>query len=434
MKRLFLINDSTANKISYYHLLFLLASLPFDFFYSHVIIISFAVHTIIQFKKQSVKAVFNLQTLLLMSVFLITVLSTVYSPDKPAAFNEWGRQVTILLFPLLFALTSLDVKKYRQNLLLAFSMVCTLTVAYLYINVLYIIRFYHLPLSCLFSNHFSNHNFSDPIGMHATFFSLQVAIAFVFMISGFVQQPPGWYKGLYFIGMGILLAGLVQLGAKSVIVCLFIIINLLVPLFLFEKNKRLKFMLVTGALSLFAMAFIISSTAFRERFVAALHTDLSRNIKYGDAVEPRLVRWEAAAGLITNSPVIGHGAGTEIGLLQDVFFNKKIYHAFLDKLNIHSQYLSFLIKSGIIGLAVYLATLFFGFKAAWQKRDLLFFSFMLLVALVSVSENLLDVDKGVMFYALFFSFFAFSSDGTRAGGMHNLLNGVATKQQIVTSL
>ena len=193
-------------------------------------------------------------------------------------------------------------------------------------------------------------------------------------------------------------------------------------------------MILSGALSLFAMAFIISSTAFRERFVAALHTDLSRNIKYGDAVEPRLVRWEAAAGLITNSPVIGHGAGTEIGLLQDVFFSKKIYHAFLDKLNIHSQYLSFLIKSGIIGLAVYLATLFFGFKAAWQKRDLLFFSFMLLVALVSVSENLLDVDKGVMFYALFFSFFVFSSDGTRAGGMHNLLNGVATKQQIVTSL
>ena len=53
MKELLLINDNTANKISYYHLLFLLASLPFDRFYSHIILISFAAHTLIHLKKIS---------------------------------------------------------------------------------------------------------------------------------------------------------------------------------------------------------------------------------------------------------------------------------------------------------------------------------------------------------------------------------------------
>jgi O-antigen ligase len=33
-----------------------------------------------------------------------------------------------------------------------------------------------------------------------------------------------------------------------------------------------------------------------------------------------------------------------------------------------------------------------------------------LMALVSLSENLLDVDKGIIFYAFFFSFFIFSGD------------------------
>jgi hypothetical protein len=37
---------------------------------------------------------------------------------------------------------------------------------------------------------------------------------------------------------------------------------------------------------------------------------------------------------------------------------------------------------------------------------------MLLVAIVSFSENLLDVDKGIFFYAFFFSFFVFSSEGS----------------------
>lgn len=40
---------------------------------------------------------------------------------------------------------------------------------------------------------------------------------------------------------------------------------------------------------------------------------------------------------------------------------------------------------------------------------MLFISFMLIIAVVSVSENVLDVDKGVMFYSFFFSFFMFSA-------------------------
>jgi O-antigen ligase len=35
---------------------------------------------------------------------------------------------------------------------------------------------------------------------------------------------------------------------------------------------------------------------------------------------------------------------------------------------------------------------------------------MALVAVVSVSENLLDVDKGIFFYAVFLSFFTFSNE------------------------
>ena len=99
-------------------------------------------------------------------------------------------------------------------------------------------------------------------------------------------------------------------------------------------------------------------------------------------------------------------------LLQESFFNKKLYNSYLFRLNAHSEYLSFLLKSGIVGLAVYLATLVFGFKISLRKKDLLFFTFMLLVATVSLSENLLDVDKGILFYAFFFTFFIFSNEDT----------------------
>ena len=53
---LFKINDSVANKISYYHLALFVASLPFNLFYSHLILISYALHTLIHLKKSADEA------------------------------------------------------------------------------------------------------------------------------------------------------------------------------------------------------------------------------------------------------------------------------------------------------------------------------------------------------------------------------------------
>ena len=90
MSGLFVIKDSLANKISFYHLMLLMASLPFDRFYSHIILISYAIHTLIHLKKGDVKRVFNLRTLVLQSVFLVTVLGTIYTHTPGEAFTEWG--------------------------------------------------------------------------------------------------------------------------------------------------------------------------------------------------------------------------------------------------------------------------------------------------------------------------------------------------------
>jgi O-antigen ligase len=130
----------------------------------------------------------------------------------------------------------------------------------------------------------------------------------------------------------------------------------------------------------------------------------------GEVTDSRLARWGVTADLIKKSPVIGYGAGSEIGLLQNGFYNDKLYDSYLNRLNTHSEYLSITLKSGIIGLSIYLTTLIFGFKRSIRQRDILFFTFMMLISIVSISENLLDVDKGIIFYAFFFSFFTFLNE------------------------
>jgi O-antigen ligase len=406
---LFSVKDSLANKISYYHLMLLMASLPFDRFYSHLILGSYALHTLIHLKKDDIKKVFKWRTLILQSVFFITVLATIYSLNKPVGLGEWGKQVVILLFPVFFCLNPLNLGKYKSNLLLSFALVCTATIIYLYADVFATIKHYGLPLKNIFSGAFTNHNFSEPIAMHATFFSMQVVVALVYILSVLIKEQSTYKKLVYLFCGLVLTSGLIQLCSKSVFVALMIIINLAVPYFLLQKGKRLKYMAVSFSLSLLMVAGVLSSGTFRERFVNELKLDITKASK-DETNDGRLTRWKVVTQLIAQKPIAGYGSGTEIGLLQYEFFSHKLYNSYLNRLNSHNQYLSLLLKSGIIGLLIYLATLAFGFNIALKKKDLLLFTFMILVTIVCLSENLLDVDKGICFYAFFFSFFIFSDE------------------------
>ena len=409
MSGLFQIKDSLANKISYYHLMLLMASLPFDRFYSHLILISYGIHTLIQLKHGAVKPLFKWRTFILQSVFFITVLSTFYGINRHEGFNDWGKQIVIFLFPIFFCLNPLNVKKYRQQLLLSFALVCTITVAYLYVDALITIRHYQLPLSSIISGAFINHNFAEPIDMHATFFSMQLVIALVCLISILIKEKNRYICMFYLVCSVILTAGLIQLSSKSVLIALLIIINIAVPYFILQGARRWKYVLFSSSLSLVLISGILYSGTFRERFLNEFKVDISK-ATVNETSDGRLARWQVITGLINKKPMIGYGSGSEMGLLQDAFFTHKLYNSYLSKLNAHNEYLSILLKSGIIGLLIYTATLIWGFTMSFKRKDLLFFTFILLVAIVSLSENVLDVDKGIFFYAFFYSFFSFSTE------------------------
>jgi len=431
MKKLFILQDSLVNKISYFHLALLMASLPFDMIYSHIILISFALHTLIQLDVKKLKSIFNPRILASQSVFWVTAISTIYTTYKPEAFNEWGRQITIIVLPILLTLSNLDLKKYRANLLSIFSIICTASIVYLYIDAIHTIQHYHLPLRNLFTDTFTNHNFSEPLAIHATFLSMQLIVALIFLITALPKENKASLKVFYAFCILILTLGLLQLCSKSALFCLFVAANFVVPFYVFDKTRRRKFITTILAISFICLTGVLSVKTFRDRLFTSLELDIAKP-KPGALTEERMARWQTGAELIAKAPVIGHGAGSEIELLHEAFYQKKYYTSFLQHLNVHNQYLSFLIKSGLIGLLIYLITLWLGFKWALKQADPLFLTFMLLLAVVSLSENLLDVDKGIIFYAFFFSFFTFSA-GEKAGiNIQPTGNRLTAKPVIVT--
>src|SRR6266496_5825468 len=121
MKELFIIKDNITNRISYYHLACFLISLPFDFFYSQLILISFAIHTIIHLKKERLHLLFGRNTLIPVSLYLLGLICICYSPDKTEGSNIAGRQSAMLFIPVLFAFNGLDLFKYKLPLLKIFA-------------------------------------------------------------------------------------------------------------------------------------------------------------------------------------------------------------------------------------------------------------------------------------------------------------------------
>jgi hypothetical protein len=344
---------------------------------------------------------------MLQSVFFVTVIGTLYTINKTQAFNEWSRQVVILLVPIIFCLNTLDLKKYRDNLLLVFALGCTATILYLYVQVLITIKYYHLPISKAFSSAFTNHNFSEPIDMHATFFSMQIAVALVYLLYALLKETAVATKIFYLVCCFVLMGGILQLSSKSVFASLLIILNVALPYFLLTGRARIKYITVAVSLSALIITVIYNMDNFKTHYITDLKKDLSK-ASANELTDPRLARWGVALQLAAQAPVVGHGSGSEIQLLKERFFQHKFYRSYLHGLNAHNQFISFFIKTGIWGVLVYFAILFFGFKMAISKNDLLLFSFMVIITAVSFSENYLDVDKGVFFYSLFFSLFIFS--------------------------
>lgn len=418
MKALLLIDDTSANRISYYHIMLMPATLPFDQFYSHLVFISFALHTLIHVKKEQFKVLFTPRTVLLQAVFFITLISAVYTQYPVGAGIDITRQLVILLFPVFFSLTSLNIHKYRDNFLLAFACVCVAVILGLYARAFYIIHYFRLPVRAILSPLFINHKFSSPLNIHATFLSLQMALAFFYLITLLFKPQKMHIKLVLYIAVILLFTGIVQLGSKAALVAILAGINVAIPYFMLAPGKRLRYIAFMGTTSLLVIAGSVSLGSFKERFITDLASDLSKPVT-DESVEPRLARWQAALQVVKEKPVFGHGAGAELSILGDKYFYDKMYIAYLNHLNAHNQYISFLLTSGIIGLLVYLLTLFYAIRTSLWHGDVLFFVFTLLIIIVSLSESILNAEKGVYFYSLLLSLFVFG--GIKKGRKSNYL-------------
>lgn len=402
MRNFFNIEDSLANKISFWHLAVFLILLPYDGFYSTMVLISFAAHTIIHCRPEYLHNLRNPVVLLLAGFYLLGALTVAYSSDKQEGINIASRQLALLLMPILLSLNGLNFRKYADQFLLIFGLTCTVSVLYLFFDAVRTILYFHLPFRSLFTLAFMNHNFSLPIEMHATYLSMFVAFSIIIFTELGLRANTKSARLFHLSCSLILTLGLLQLSSRAVWIGFLIVAIIAFPLLKLRGRKRIGFMaaaLLVSAMWLFAISRIDS---FKDRYINELKMDLSGKVALVESIEPRLARWKLITGLIKQSPIIGYGMGSEKKMLKEVYFKNGLYNSYIQEFNTHSEYLGLMLKSGIAALMLFIFIITYGLRTGWLKKDFLLTGSLMLIAVVGVSENILDLNKGIFFFSFFY--------------------------------
>jgi len=123
----------------------------------------------------------------------------------------------------------------------------------------------------------------------------------------------------------------------------------------------------------------------------------------------RVAIWKCSADILKDQLLIGVGTGDVQDSLQQAYENRKFYFASkYNRYNAHNEYLQITLANGLPGLLILLSCIgypLFHYRKKFSGNTYLLF--LLLFIFAAVSESILEVNKGIIWYSFFNSIFAF---------------------------
>ncbi len=141
----------------------------------------------------------------------------------------------------------------------------------------------------------------------------------------------------------------------------------------------------------------------RDRIVVSLDYDITApHVSSWTGITLRLAVWQCAFEAVPETPLFGYGSGDVDEILLKTYKSRKFALAEMKNLNAHNQYLHSYLMHGILGIGVILVILVFPLHSAIVEKNYLLFIFIMLFALGFLTEVILLVQKGIVFFSIFY--------------------------------
>jgi O-antigen ligase len=364
----------------------------------------------------------NVKTIIVFtSVYVISMFSCLYDPDINLALEKLGVQSTLFLVPLFFG-ASYRSTPFKNNVI-KIAFITGICSALLYLIVYFVshMRELHIPRSEWLQEQYLNHRYSAPIDIHAGYFSCYVSLCLFFLIAFIIPARTKLLRFFILLLMGLCFLSLFLLTSRSILLLTFLCLICFMP-FSFRQWKWHYSLLSGIAIAIPIFFFVRHSEYFHQRFTGELEKDvkISEIAKAAeDGHSPakstilkndgaRIERWVAAIQIIKKKPLLGYGTGEEKPELFKKYKEMGLTVTLEQGYDSHNQFISFAIKSGLLGLFVFIWMLVYAFVHAFKKRDYIYISFLILVTGTCLIDTFLEANKGIFFYS-FFNIFLFLS-------------------------
>jgi hypothetical protein len=143
------------------------------------------------------------------------------------------------------------------------------------------------------------------------------------------------------------------------------------------------------------------------QIIFEIQTYLLRGNPSGNSITQRFEYWKTGIRIFLENPWIGVGTGDVQRAFDKKYSENNSLLAQKYRLHTHNQYLTFFIAFGALGGILFLASLITPWIYALKKQYMLYVYFMIIAAISFFTEDTLETQAGVTFFAFFNSFFYF---------------------------
>lgn len=386
-------------------MLLMIITIPFEAKMNARVIIAFSAFSIwlsIKHRNYSASAFPFAGTLLVFpTVFLLGFLNT---SNLNSALRLLEARFSLIAFPVLLLVAG--ARWTRQSIsisLLGFAIIIIACGLVIQLSLVGDLVCQDQPLSLFFYWKFSGANLSERIGLHPTYLSMYAIFSMGILHEFLIANRTFDLKYVLGItGIFYLVFLTIHLSSRISLVCMLVVLGLLlIKEFRDVKKSGPAILVIVGALM---GLLVFSGSSIKSRFENNL--GLSFSLLTGDTVptdnlhfDQRTFAWYSAAQLMKENALFGVGSGDVDDELHDYYLKLNVPGLAEEKLNTHNQFFDAVVRNGVLGLLSLIILYFCGVYR--NRRNTLYLIFTIIVVIFSLTENILDRQKGTVFFGVF---------------------------------
>lgn len=375
--------------------------------------------------------------ILFVLMYLLAIIGTFYSANTDEAWFKLQQQSALALFPLVFATAVAVNTTVCHHIFLAFAWFtlagCMACLGY---------GVFHFISS---GSPESLHGYSLVIlkDMSPFMLGLYCLLSVLYLVGavyrGVFRQ--GRERTTYVVVLLVLSAFLFLLGNRNVLFSwILVVIFYLLMIIRAQRVRFAFFALLVGILT----AAAVLNPSFRKQLkdlsdfsdTNTIQLDNDRSLGRGWGGKAiRFAIWKCSMDIVREHGLTGVGTGDVQDSLQAAYDRRKFYFASqYNTYNAHNQFLQAMLAYGVAGILVFSACLLVPFIMFFRSLRLngthwyrqLYCLFLVSFLIICLTESILEISKGIVFYSFFNSIFAFiltsqpqnqRTDGTKASSI-----------------